>query len=631
MQEKEFIALVDRLESYAHENPGTYKLRVALLAALGYLFLFGIMGAVLLIVLGFVYAGKINYLVIKILIIPLGLAAIVVRSLWITFPRPEGHELKYDDAPRFFDLLREVRTATDGPTLHKVLLTDDYNAGIVQRPRLGVLGWRENYLLVGLPLLRALSPTDVRAVMAHEFGHLSGNHGKFSSWIYGVRQTWTQIMENVQQHGRHGAGIFKRFFDWYAPYFGAYSFVLARAQEYEADRCSVGLVGKENAARALVKLELKERALNEDFWPGFYKRADKQADPPGETFSEMLQSLHEPLAPDRAKLWFVQSLNRRHRYDDTHPALADRLESMGFSGVRKDADFTTLAAADDDVRGDQYFLANLPAGFVEGKDRWWKEQLATGWAERHKFVLEAEKKLAEFEEKVKTTELTVEERWERASFMAGTQGNVAAIPFLNDVLALMPEHAAANYTLGQALLEQGDEAGIKKIEAAMEKDVHGIPAGCETIYYFLTTRERTEEAEKYRQCIADYYEQLALATEERNNITTKDQFTEHGLDQAAVEALRAQLESVPDLASAHLVKKVVQHFPEDPSYVLGVIAKHAWYSTQSNKRDQELIEVLASTITYPGFTYIIAMERDFKGLRKIFKRIPGSEIFNARH
>ena len=180
MQEKEFVALVNKLELYERDHPATYRLRVGLLAALGYLVLFGALAVALAVVIGVIYAGRINLLVIEILIIVLGLAFVILRSLWIKFPEPEGHELKYDDAPRLFDLVKEVRTATRGPSLYKVLLTNEYNASIVQRPRFGIFGWHENYLQIGLPLLRALSPADIRAIVAHEFGHLSGNHGKFT-------------------------------------------------------------------------------------------------------------------------------------------------------------------------------------------------------------------------------------------------------------------------------------------------------------------------------------------------------------------------------------------------------------------------------------------------------------------
>jgi len=189
MEEKEFVALVDQLEGYARENPGAYKLRVAMLAALGYVFLIGTVLVVLLLVLTVIFFGGVNWLIIKILLIPLGVAAIVLRSLWVEFPEPEGLELHYEDAPRLFDLAKSTREATQGPRLHKILLTDEFNAGIVQRPLLGVFGWQENYLLVGLPLLRGLSPNEVRAVIAHEFGHLSGKHSAFSGWIYRVRQT----------------------------------------------------------------------------------------------------------------------------------------------------------------------------------------------------------------------------------------------------------------------------------------------------------------------------------------------------------------------------------------------------------------------------------------------------------
>src|SRR5688572_17265475 len=102
MEEKEFVALVDQLEGYARDNPGTYKLRIALLAALGYAFLIGIVLVVLLLVLAVIYYARLNWLIIKILLIPLGIAGIVLRSLWVEFPEPDGHELRYEDAPRLF-------------------------------------------------------------------------------------------------------------------------------------------------------------------------------------------------------------------------------------------------------------------------------------------------------------------------------------------------------------------------------------------------------------------------------------------------------------------------------------------------------------------------------------------------
>src|SRR4026208_182305 len=128
MQEKEFVALVNRLEVYERDHPSTYRLRVALLAALGYLVLFGALGLALLFVIGVIYAGRLNFIIIELLLIVLGISFVIVRALWIVFPLPEGYELKHDDAPRLFDLVKEVRAATAGPPLYKVLLTNEYNA-----------------------------------------------------------------------------------------------------------------------------------------------------------------------------------------------------------------------------------------------------------------------------------------------------------------------------------------------------------------------------------------------------------------------------------------------------------------------------------------------------------------------
>lgn len=628
MEEKEFVAFVEELEVYERQHPASYRLRVGLLAALGYLLLFGALVVILLFVFVVIYLRAINYLIIQMLVLLVGAAFLIAQSLWIEFPEPEGDEVKHDDAPRLFALVEEVRAATGGPKLRKILLTNEYNASIVQRPRLGVFGWHENYLRVGLPLLTSMSPADIRAVLAHEFGHLSGRHGQFASWIYRVRQTWKQILENVKKHPRYGLEVFQRFFNWYAPYFWAYSFVLARAHEYEADRCAVGVAGKETTARVLINLELKARALNEVFWPAFYGRADTEPQPPRETFAELLQSLREPLPTDKAQTWFAESLTPRHRYDDTHPALADRLAAIGYANVRETADLNAFAIADGEPFGDRELFARVPTDFIERQNRTWKEELASSWSERHKFVTEAQQGLATLAEKP-AADLSVDELYQRAAYVGGIEGNVAAAPLLCEVLELMPDHACANYALGIALLQQGDEGGINHLELAMEKEVTMVPEGCHAIYSFLMARERVAEAEKYRQCAANYFNEVELAKQERRTITSADEFVPHGLTSEAVEALRAQLANVPLLRSAYLVRKVCRHVPDEPSYVLGVTSKRVLSGLQLDGRDKKLVSQLAKTIKYPGYTYIIALEHNRRALRHLFRNVEGAEIYRA--
>ncbi len=249
--------------------------------------------------------------------------------------------------------------------------------------------------------------------------------------------------------------MFERFFQWYAPYFEAYTFVLSRAHEYEADRCAVAASGKEHLACALIKLELRDRFINEEFWPELHGRADTQPEPPAEGFSELLQSLQDPVPREKAELWFADMLTMRHRYDNSHPALVDRLVSMGYTDIRTNANVESFVSADGQPRADQYLLAHLTAEFIEQQNKLWKEELAETWSARYEFVVEAEKALTELEEQANTTELTIEERWQRAELMSHKEGVAAAMPLVSEVLALTPDHCAANFALGEALLWQG--------------------------------------------------------------------------------------------------------------------------------------------------------------------------------
>jgi hypothetical protein len=70
-------------------------------------------------------------------------------------------------------------------------------------------------------------------------------------------------------------------------------------------------------------------------------------------------------------------------------------------------------------------------------------------------------------------------------------------------------------------------------------------------------------------------------------------------------------------------------FREEPSYVLGIIRKRAWHESQDNNLDRQLINQLATEVKFPGFTYIIALEHNYRSLRKIFSDIRGAEIYRA--
>ena len=236
----QYRELVTAAEALAAARPRAYRLRVAALAALGigYVLLMLVATLALVVVaLAGVVVSK-NPAVLKVAWLPLALAWSIARSLRVPMPPPAGEPLPPGDAPALFAEIEQVRRSLRAQRIHSVVLTKDFNASVSQVPRLGIFGWTRNHLTLGLPLLAALTPEQFRAVLAHELGHLARDHARFGNWIYRIRRVWAQLLDAMERRSGFTHRLFTRFFDWYGPYFNAYSFALARANEYEADRAS---------------------------------------------------------------------------------------------------------------------------------------------------------------------------------------------------------------------------------------------------------------------------------------------------------------------------------------------------------------------------------------------------------
>jgi hypothetical protein len=91
MHDVKFASLIRRLEGFAADRPALYRLRVGLLAAVGYLYLLFIVLMLLGIVAVTLYTVRFNAATIKILWIPLALVGLVLRSLGITNSRTRRH------------------------------------------------------------------------------------------------------------------------------------------------------------------------------------------------------------------------------------------------------------------------------------------------------------------------------------------------------------------------------------------------------------------------------------------------------------------------------------------------------------------------------------------------------------
>ena len=629
MQQEQFDALIERLEVFAHQNATTYKLRVGLLAVLGYTYIFaillGLLTALAMMVWLVIASGRINIAIVKLFIIVGIPVLIVLNSLWIKFAAPTGLELSRPEFPRLFALIDELTSTLKAPQFHRVLLTEEFNAAAAQVPRLGIFGWQQNYLILGLPLMQVLSPMQFRAVLAHELGHLSGNHGRFGGWIYRLRLTWVQLLARLEQAGHDAVlGIFKKFFDWYVPFFDAYSFVLRRSNEYEADRCAVQLAGVNNTGEALIAVAVKAKFLDATFWPSIYQQVHHEVEPPQTAFTTMFAALSGEVTQEDASKLLEQSLAQKTNNADTHPCLRDRLTALGY--LTKNESTKLALPSLPKISAATELLESKLEPLVEHFNNEWKEKVATPWRQRFARTQEIQKNLQDLAQKAQVQPLTTEEAWSRACWTAEIQGDEKAIALFYEVLAIQPHHPGANYAVGQFLLQQQDATGIEYIDKAMQAESDCIVDGCQLVYNFLHQQGKLAEANVYRKQAEQHYQLVVRARQERSTVDEGDSFTPHNLPNADIESLQHQFSHYPAVKKVYLVQKVLQYFPEKPTYIFGIVYDRHWCSISSVEKDREFLDRLSIEFT----SHYLMIVLDEQALKQKVCKIEGAAIYTRK-
>ncbi|MBO0757023.1 MAG: M48 family metallopeptidase, partial [Bradyrhizobiaceae bacterium] len=386
MTDAEFEALVERLEQQARRGPAAYRRKVILLACVGYAYV-----ALVLAIAGGLFVGALattpylKGLSLKLAFIFGAFFWVVARAMWIRLEPPQGRRITPSEAPELFKLIVGLQRSLRAPPFHDVLITSDFNAAVVQVPRLGLLGWHYNTLLIGLPLMKALTRQQLAAVLAHEFGHLAGGHGRLGNWVYRVRYGWARLVHALQERHSAGSFAFRPFLKWYAPYFSAVSFPLARANEYEADAASARLTSPTAAAAALTSVNVIGSFLEARYWPDLHRKADEVPQPSFAPYTQMGEVIGAGIDATAVRGWLEAAMAEKTSVANTHPALADRLQALGQPPLLA---LPSAGEAADALLGRA--LEPITAEF----DRGWRDAIQPSWERRHREVQEARAQLA---------------------------------------------------------------------------------------------------------------------------------------------------------------------------------------------------------------------------------------------
>ena len=267
----------------------------------------------------YTYAGRLH---VKILAVCVGAAGAI---LWALVPRvdrftPPGPALTRAEVPQLFTIIDDVARATQQPAPSDVYLLNEVNAWVTHRG--GVMGFGSRRVMgIGLPLMNHLSPQELGAVIAHEFGHYVGGDVSLGPWIYKTRAAIGRAIAGVHET------IFEAPFRWYGRLFLKVTLAVSRNQEFVADAVAARIAGGQAMGRALERVAMLAPAyvsyLNTEIVPIL---RSGYVPPIAEGFKMFVC---QPDVVDAcARLVGEQTTGSDAGEFDTHPPLQDRLSAL---------------------------------------------------------------------------------------------------------------------------------------------------------------------------------------------------------------------------------------------------------------------------------------------------------------
>jgi Zn-dependent protease with chaperone function len=485
---EEFGWLVARLENQAANAPRAFRIKVLLISIAAYVVLFLTLLAILAL---FAWAvvhtrahgpSRVALAACMLGVVTLPVFWVTLRTMLMRLPAPEGRAITRREAPVLFDLLDRMRVKLEGPPIHHVLVDREYNACIAQRPRWGLVGPSVNYLVIGLPFMHGQSTSEMLAVVAHEYGHLCGAHGRTGAWIYRQRLLFGEVlarMENTVEASFWHA-LMAKAMHAYAPWFNAYTFVLSRQDEYEADRASAAMAGAPAAATSLIRSTLLGDWFHRDFWPTLYRQADTRARPaflPYKAMGTAFRMSHDAWATGDC----LQAAWRRDSdVADTHPCLRDRVEALGQAAAVPGPVQRSAAAT---------LLGGLADRLADEFDHAWWRDAAQGWGERHRHATRSLARLRELDGTALAA-LPLHDLQEMALLKAEFESAQAAKPVLEHLLRQPGgPFPRASYTYGRILLGEQRREGLDYLATAARHDKHLVDDALRAGFLYLRERD----------------------------------------------------------------------------------------------------------------------------------------------
>lgn len=309
----------ERADRLYREHPTRYRLRLALLIAESFVIGTLLLGVVAFLV-GICIAHPVkDFQLIIFLVINTALSVLTYYRIITDRPWEEFPLLKEADFPELFRAVRETAAAMRAPRVDEIRLAPaEFDAFVTSSFAL-LPGLRRHILVIGYPLLCAMSERAFRGVLAHELGHIVHHDLVWSGLVAHVLTFWdaTQLGVFTWALGPWKKWFFLRFDILLTP--------SRRAAESAADRVIAERFGADTLRQTLCQLAVREEDADSGaiFVPILRHEAAEHV-PASNLFRE---AVRRPLAPEEVRKRLAAALRRVEPVTEEHPSIRERLDT----------------------------------------------------------------------------------------------------------------------------------------------------------------------------------------------------------------------------------------------------------------------------------------------------------------
>ena len=509
----------------------------------------------------------------------------VVRALRRPNARARGLKLERASAPRLYELIDETARRLGVRPPGGIWLTMGLDAKTIA-------SGGEPDLLLGLPLLDAVSPDELRAIVAVVLARPFTGDGRTAA-AYRAGMRWGEVLiPAVQTPARAGANVA-------ALVAVAWVWLLdfehvAAAREEHARAAASGLTGERDVEAALTRVAVCESYVDEVFWPALVARHSANVEAP-DAITQLRNAVHARMPDDE---W-----QRR------------------WNRARAELKLATIDPPTQDVdRPRASALVDAAPVFTQAFDATWRAANAFNWTALQKGIGAQAAKLDELDAIASTRELTEREAWQRLLLREAREGTPAMLADLRAWAAAHPTDGPAQFQAGRALLSQQDESGIPLIEHAIVLDERYGVEGNALIAAYLRGRAREEEATDYwkrsEAAAKDLNKGLQARTKVAKNVTLRA----HELGAKEVEQIAQRLRTFRGVKAATLARGETSILPTIPLLIIGIQWRRSafWFTIESPG------DVLARIANVSLPVQVVAVDA---GKVKSLRRSPATEIY----